>query len=152
MASVVKAQTDTPPELEYVMELRVTCDMSYAVGKTQHGERIVVPITGGTFEGPSIRGIVLNGGADYQLFDRENNRNELEAIYDIRTDDGVTIHIRNTGLWYKGAAADAGEYFMTSPRFEAPADSPYDWLNNAIFVCKPRGERGYISLKVWKVK
>ena len=149
MPLVINAQTATPPELEYVMELKVTCDKAYAVGKTQHGERIVIPITGGTFEGPAIKGVVLSGGADYQLFDRDNNRNELEAIYDIQTDDGVNIHIRNKGLWYKDAQ---GEYFMTAPKFEAPMDSKYNWLNNAIFICKPKGERGYISLKVWKVK
>ena len=137
------------PSMEYVMELRVTCDKSYTIGTTQHGERIVIPITGGTFEGPAIRGTVLPGGADYQLYDKANNRNELEAIYDIRTDDGVNIHIRNIGLWMMN---DGKEYFATSPKFEAPADSRYDWLNNAIFVCKPHGEKGYISLKVWKVE
>ena len=136
-------------ELEYVMELRVTCGKAYSVGKTQHGERIVIPITGGTFEGPAIKGVVLEGGADYQLFDRERNRNELEAIYCIRTDDGVSIHVRNTGIWRKDGE---GEYFITTPKFEAPMDSRYDWLNNAIFVCKPEGKDGYISLKVWMVK
>ena len=136
--------TNQAPSLEYVMELRVTCDKSYTIGTTQHGERIVIPITGGTFEGPAIRGTVLPGGADYQLYDKANNRNELEAIYDIRTDDGVNIHIRNIGLWMMN---DGKEYFATSPKFEAPADSRYDWLNNAIFVCKPHGEKG-----VWKVE
>ena len=144
-----KAQTADAPELEYTMELKVTCGNAYTVGSTQHGERIVIPITGGTFEGPAIKGTVLSGGADYQLFDKANGRNELEAIYCIRTDDGVNIHIRNVGIWCN---KDGHEYFMTAPKFEAPSDSRYDWLNKAIFVCKPHGEKGYISLKVWKVK
>ena len=131
------------------MELKVTCGTYFSAGQTQHGERIIVPITGGTFEGPDIRGIVLAGGADYQLFDRERNRTELEAIYCIRTDDGVNIHVRNCGIWQM---KDGVEYFMTAPKFEAPSDSRYNWLNDAIFVCKPHGEKGYISLKVWKVK
>lgn len=58
------------PELEFVMELRVTCDKAYSTGTNQHGERIVIPITGGTFEGPKIKGTVLPGGADYQLYDK----------------------------------------------------------------------------------
>ena len=148
IAAQVGDSIPAAPRLEYVMELKVTCGEPYAVGHTQHGDRIIIPITGGTFEGPHIRGTVLSGGADYQLFDSIKHRNELEAIYSIRTDDGVTIHIRNTGLWYQEAG---GEYFMTSPKFEAPADSRYDWLNNALFICKPQGKEGYISLPVWKV-
>lgn len=64
LASIIKAQK---PELEFVMELRVTCDKAFSAGTNQHGERIVIPITGGTFEGPHIKGSVLPGGADYQL-------------------------------------------------------------------------------------
>lgn len=137
------------PELDFVCELKVTVDKAYSVGKTAHGERVVIPITGGTFEGPLMKGIVLSGGADYQLVDKAKGRTELEAIYTIRTDDGVNIHVRNVGLWYKGKD---GIYFRTAPKFEAPSDSKYDWLNNAIFICVPEGKDGYISLKVWKVK
>ncbi|MDD4821698.1 MAG: DUF3237 domain-containing protein [Bacteroidales bacterium] len=147
---VCYAQQDhKAPKLEFAFELKVTCDKAYSVGKTSHGERVVIPITGGTFEGPSIKGTVLSGGADYQLVDKTKNRTELEAIYSIRTDDGVNIHVRNMGILYYGKD---GFYFRTAPKFEAPNDSKYDWLNNAIFICEPEGKDGYISLKVWMVK
>lgn len=136
------------PTLEYVCELKVTCDAGYSCGKTAHGERFIIPINGGTFEGPKMKGTVIPGGADYQLVDKERGRTELEAIYSIRTDDGVNIHIRNCGL----LVSKDGFYFRTAPKFEAPQDSKYDWLNNAIFVCVPEGKQGYISLKVWMVK
>lgn len=149
-ALVCHAQTSLhAPELEFVCELKVTCDKAYTVGKTAHGERVVIPITGGTFEGPLMKGIVLGGGADYQLVDHEKGRTELEAIYSIRTEDGVNIHIRNLGILFNGPN---GFYFRTAPKFEAPNDSKYDWLNNAIFVCVPEVKKEYISLKVWKVK
>ena len=139
---------EAAPELEYVCELKVTCDPAYTVGATAHGERVVIPINGGTFEGPKMKGTVLPGGADYQLVDKQRGRTELEAIYCIRTDDGVTIHIRNVGLLHN----IDGWYFRTAPKFEAPQDSKYDWLNNAIFVCVPAVLPEYISLKVWRVK
>ncbi len=139
---------DDAPQLEYVCELKVTCDAGYSCGMTQRGERFIIPINGGTFEGPEMKGTVLPGGADYQLVDKERGRTELEAIYSIRTDDGVNIHIRNCGL----LVSKGGFYFRTAPKFEAPSDSRYAWLNNAIFVCKPEGKQGYISLKVWMVK
>lgn len=143
--TMVHAQ-QSDPQLEYVLELKVTLGEAFGVGKTAHGDRFVIPITGGTFEGPEIKGTVLNGGADYQLINKELGRTELEAIYCIRTDDGVNIHVRNCGII-------AGDYFYCSPKFEAPADSKYAWLNNAIYVCRPSGfPKGAIMLKVWRVK
>lgn len=143
------AQTPVAPELEFAFEIKCKCDAGYSVGKTSRGERFIIPIIGGTFEGPNIKGIVLPGGADYQLQDREKGRTELEAIYSIQTDDGVNIHVRNCGVL---VASDGQFYFRTSPKFEAPNDSKYDWLNNAIFVCTPGFGDGYISLTMWKVK
>ena len=37
------------------------------IGRTPYGMRRRIPIIGGTFEGPRIRGRVLPGGADWQL-------------------------------------------------------------------------------------
>lgn len=148
--SPMQAQVSTEgPSLEYVCELCVTCDAAMTVGPTSHGTRVVIPITGGTFEGPRMRGTVVSGGADYQLVDRERGRTELEAIYNIRTDDGTLIHVRNRGLLCTGSE---GFYFRTVPHFEAPADSPYDWLNRSVFVCVPEVRPDCISLKVWRVK
>lgn len=151
----MKAQNDAP-QLEYVVELKVKCEGAYQVGQTSHGNRFVIPIVGGTFEGPQMKGIILPGGADYQLQDAEHGRTEVEAIYSIQTDDGVNIHIRNRGLIYTGTNENGNPqfYFRTSPQFEAPQDSKYSWLNNAIFVCQPNlnDPNGLICLKIWKVK
>ena len=150
-----KAQDETP-QLEFVVELKVKCEGAYQVGQTSHGNRFVIPIVGGTFEGPKMKGTILPGGADYQLQDNAHGRTELEAIYSIKTDDGGNIHIRNRGLICTGKDANGNPqfYFRTAPQFEAPMDSKYAWLNNAIFVCQPSmgGENGLICLKVWMVK
>ena len=152
----VRAQAPKGPVTEYVMTLNVKLGQAYGVGKTAKGNRFIVPITGGTFEGPNIKGEVLEGGADYQLQNMEAGRTEIEAIYCIRTDDGVTIHIRNCGLICSGKDADGKSsfYFRCAPKFEAPIDSKYAWLNNALFLCEPAmdGPQGSIKLNVWKVK
>ena len=144
------------PQLEFALQLKVTLGETYRVGETQHGERIVIPITGGTFEGPAIRGTIVNGGADYQLANKAQHRTELEAIYSIRTDDGVYIHIRNRGIIYDGKDAQGNPsfYFKAAPQFEAPAESRYAWLNNALFVCAPEFSDAFkgIILNVWRVK
>ena len=155
----LNAQSNVPtetPQLEFVMQLKVTLDKAYSVGETPHGKRTVIPITGGTFEGPLLKGTIINGGADYQLANREGNRTELEAIYSIKTDDGVYIHVRNRGIIYMGKDENGNPsfYFKAAPQFEAPSDSKYAWLNNSIYVCAPAPSmmQGGIALNVWKVK
>ena len=161
LASVLtaSAQVTEPkdtPQLEFALQLKVTLGESYDVGETQHGQRIVIPITGGTFEGPAIKGTIINGGADYQLANKSLGRTELEAIYSIKTDDGVYIHVRNRGIIWSGKDAQGNPsfYFKAAPQFEAPADSKYAWLNNALFVCAPDFTQEFkgIVLNVWKVK
>lgn len=151
------AEDDNAPQLAYALTLDVAIDGAYGVGKTSHGNRFIIPITGGTFhgvapDGSSFSGEVLAGGADYQLQQQDLGRTELQAIYSIRTSDGVSIHVRNEGII---VGEGPSTYFFTSPRFEAPADSKYAWLSNAIFVCRPdfgASKPGTICLKVWRVK
>jgi hypothetical protein len=154
----VKAQEFIAPQLEFTCELRVTIDPPLDLGNTARGERIIIPIKGGTFEGPKLKGVVLSGGADYQYSDKKNDRTEIEAIYTIKTDDNVLIHIRNVGLIYtspevkNNANFDFSKvYFRAAPKFEAPSNSKYDWLNNAIFICKAVPTKDYVSIQVWKV-
>ena len=111
------------PELEFALQLKVTLGEAFSIDNTQHGRRTVIPITGGTFEGPQLKGTIINGGADYQL--NAENRTELEAIYCIKTDDGIYIHVRNRGIIANGKDANGNPtfYFKAAPQFEAPADS-----------------------------
>ena len=154
----VSAQSYPPkdtPQLEFALQLKVTLGQAFSIENTQHGRRTVIPITGGTFEGPGIKGTIINGGADYQLANAQG-RTELEAIYCIKTDDGVYIHVRNRGIIAGGQDADGKPtfYFRAAPQFEAPADSKYGWLNNALFVCAPEFSQQFqgIVLNVWRVK
>ena len=151
-----KAQIPESLPMEFALQLRVTLGDAYSCGETQHGRRTIIPITGGTFEGPNIKGTIINGGADYQIANTAFNRTELEAIYCIKTDDGVNIHVRNRGIIYPGKDENGNPsfYFRCAPQFEAPADSKYAWLNNSLFLCAPGFAEGFkgIVLNVWRVK
>jgi hypothetical protein len=157
IAMSVGAQTYPPkdaPQLEFALQLKVTLGETYSIANTQHGRRTVIPITGGTFEGPLLKGTIVNGGADYQLANADG-RTEIEAIYSIKTDDGIYIHVRNRGIIAGGKDADGRPtfYFRAAPQFEAPADSKYGWLNNSLFVCAPEFSPQFqgIVLNVWRV-
>lgn len=154
-ANAQVSEPQNTPQLEFALQLKVTLGDAYSCGETQHGRRTIIPITGGTFEGPHIKGTILNGGADYQLANADN-RTELEAIYCIKTDDGVNIHVRNRGIIANGKDENGNPsfYFKCAPQFEAPADSKYAWLNNSLFLCQPDFAAGFkgIVLNVWRVK
>lgn len=138
--------TPAPLQTEFVYEAIVTIDAGVEVGATPTGTRRYIPITGGTFEGPRIRGTILPGGADWQT-SRADGVTEADALYSIRTDDGTVIIVRN-----RGVIVDGGAYMRTAPHFEAPA-GPHAWLNRAQFVGSVAGgpRPGTVIIRVFRV-
>ncbi len=125
----LSAETETPPplETEFVYEAIVSIDAPVEVGKTPLGQRRFIPITGGSFAGPKLKGEILPGGADWQL-SHPNGSTEVDALYAIRIKDGTVVIVRNTGL-----ISDQGAYMRTALRFEAP-EGTHDWLNQYQFA------------------
>ena len=66
------------PQLEFAFTATITLGIVQEMGVTPHGKRRVIPITGGTFAGPAIKGTVEPGGADWQIV-RADNVAELDA-------------------------------------------------------------------------
>jgi Protein of unknown function (DUF3237) len=119
------------PSLDFVYEEVVTLGPSQPVGETPQGKRNIVPITGGSFQGPRLKGKILPGGWDWQLAS-PGGCFTIHADYMIQTDDGVIINVRNAGTQCKSTAGDQGA-LLTSPVFEAPKGK-YDWLNGGVYV------------------
>ena len=124
------------PVLQFVYECRVTLSEIMDFGAATDGRRRIIPITGGSFEGPEIRGQVLGIGADWNLA-RSDGAGTVEAAYFLRTDDGVIIRVVNKGVGAGpyGEPTPEGErlFMFTNPVFEAPSGK-YDWLNRSMFV------------------
>jgi hypothetical protein len=149
------------PNLEFVCELKVQLKPAIVVGETPHGMRRIIPITGGSFEGPKMKGEILDGGADWQIV-RKDGVSELEAHYQIKTDDGFVIYIKNVGLRVatpeiaakiaKGEVVSPNDYYFRAvPKFDAPIGSKYEWMNNAIFICKGIRNPNGVVILIWKV-
>jgi hypothetical protein len=140
------------PKLEYVYAATVGIGPIEKVGDTVQGVQRIIPITGGTFEGPAIRGTVFAGGGDWNLA-RSDGSTAVEAYYFLRTDDGVVIKIVNRGVIPKpkGAGAPARPPF-TTPVFEAPKGK-YEWLNDGVYVgtITPKPGGGAVIIRVFKV-
>jgi hypothetical protein len=113
------------------------------VGRTPLGHRRVVRVTGGTFEGPRLRGTVRPGGGDWVL-ERGDGVRLLDVRITLRTDDGALIFAHYPGLVHggpgvmdrlgRGEAVDPSEYyFRTAPMFETAAER-YAWLNRVLAI------------------
>ncbi|MGH8260347.1 MAG: DUF3237 domain-containing protein [Steroidobacteraceae bacterium] len=148
------------PDLELAFEARATLAPPLVVGATPEGMRRVIPITGGVFSGPALRGAVLAGGADWQFL-RSDGVTVLEAQYLLRTDDDVLIQVTNRGLRHgpeeimrrlaAGEEVDpAAYYFRAAPSFSAPAGQ-YEWLNRSLFLCTGVRHASAVSLWMWRV-
>lgn len=148
------------PDLELAFEAQAMLAAPLVVGTTPQGARRVIPITGGTFSGAAMRGVILAGGADWQ-YQRPDGVTVLEAKYLLRTDDDVLIQVSNYGLRHgpedimrrvaAGESVDpSAYYFRASPSFSAPSGR-YEWLNRSIFVCSGVRHASAVSLWMYRV-
>ena len=126
-----------------LMTVRIAAAPPQKLGMGPHGNRIIVPVTGGDFDGPRLRGRILTGGGDWLLL-RSDDVLELDLRITLETDDHALIYMTFQGLRHgppdaiaalgRGEAVDpARYYFRTVPRFETSAER-YAFLNRIIAV------------------
>jgi hypothetical protein len=125
---------------EFLFEMKAYLDRDGAqpIDDTPNGSRYIVYVTGGSFEGPDLRGEILPGGGDW-VVRRPDGVGVLDVRITLRTDDDALIYMRYRGLSHNlpvrpGDVAESEErYFRTAPFFET-GDERYAWLNRIIAV------------------
>lgn len=142
------------PAFEVKMEVGAAQD----VGQTVKGMRKIIPILGGSFQGPALKGDILPGGADYQLV-RSDGVAEIEAHHTLKTQDGVLIYMMNRGYRHgprhiienlaKGIEVAPDQYyFRCTPTFEVE-QGKYDWLTKHIFVGSGERLKDHVLFKFY---
>jgi len=143
--------------LEYEFTYSVSLKEPLSVGAGPYGTRLVVEVTGGTFEGKRLNGKILTGGADWLLFGPDGwGRLDVRAQW--VTNEGAALYLSLLGLVEMNekvqqalggaAGTDYGDhYFRTTPRFET-GDSRFAWLNQTVFV----GEGCFLPGRVVRCK
>ncbi|MEO6340273.1 MAG: DUF3237 domain-containing protein [Caulobacteraceae bacterium] len=138
-----------PPTTRLAWEAVVDIAPVIDMGDSPLGKRRMIPITGGTFVGPRLRGKVLPGGADRQLV-RKDGVTLLNALYEMQTDDGAVITILNRVTIDPSAAPP---YTRSMVEVTAP-EGPHGWLNRRIFVgdlhAAPPGRKAVV-IRVYEV-
>ncbi|CAH0240094.1 DUF3237 domain-containing protein [Peribacillus sp. Bi134] len=146
--------------LKHIFTANIHVDDPIEVGDVGTGIRRIIPITGGTFSGPGIKGIVLPGGADYQMI-RYDGMTEALAHYTIQTEEGVLIYVVNKGYRHgpkeiidriiQGEEVPIGSYyFKTAPLFETGSEE-YAFLNRNIFVGEGIRRPSDVQMKFYQV-
>ena len=132
------------PALTRVYRLEATLGEPLELGDLAQGRRRIVPLTGGTFAGPELKGKLLPGSsADWQTLLPDGTA--LGDIrYTLQTDDGDLLYVKSRGVRHgspevlerlaRGEDVDASEYtFRTTTQIETAAPA-LDWLNKGIFI------------------
>src|SRR5437016_14040364 len=104
-----------------LLTLQVFVAPPQKLGSVPHGTRVIAPITGGTFEGPRLRGKVLPGGGDWTLL-RSDGVLELDLRITLETDDRALIYMTSQGLRHgppealaalaRGESGDPQRYYV----------------------------------------
>jgi hypothetical protein len=80
---------------EFLFDLTAEVGELISMGEAPLGERRLIEITGGSFEGPRLRGKVLSGN-DWQIARRDGVL-ELDARYVIKDERGGLVRVVSQG-------------------------------------------------------
>lgn len=134
--------------VEKVLSLHVELGESRCVGQTHEGLLTIIPIVGGSFEGPLLRGKVCPGGADWNTAVSETIAH-VHAMYWIETDDHVIISVENEG-YIDATRKDA--VIRTTPRFLCDCKSRYQFITKDTFAAELSGGLGNsVDITVYKL-
>jgi hypothetical protein len=157
-----KPETRFPLQSEFLMQLTADLDPAQVVGDTPQGDRRIIPVIGGSFSGPQLKGQVLvGGGGDWLLF-RKDGAAQLDVRTTLRTDDGVLIYVSYRGVSVipadvrqrimSGQDVDPAQYyFRTTPYFET-ASEKYSWLNKLVTVGVGKRTKTSVVYSIYAIK
>ena len=145
---------------EHLFDMYVNLQAAQPI-TTPVGTRMTFVTTGGTVDGPRLRGELLPGGGDWLLVGSDGvGRVDVRAT--IRTHDEVLIHYEARGIIRVPAdgldrlgAGDvlpfAETYVRTTPTFET-ADERYAWLSEIVAVGYNVLSPNHIDYRVYRLK
>ena len=148
----MSGQEIIPPVIgDYLFTVNFNVDpVLHGIAGGPFGNRRIGYVTGGTFEGPRMKGEVLPGGGNWSMggrLDDNTNSGTFDARVILKTDDGALIYMTYTGrtrvpddvaskLADKANvdSLDSTLYSLRiAPLFET-GDPRYYWLNGVLAV------------------
>jgi len=136
--------TPLPLRSEFLFRMSLSTGAPQNVGAGRNGELRIVPVTGGTVEGPKLRGEVLPGtAADWLRVDPDGTAH-MDVRLTVRSGAGHLVYVHYTGIRTgapdtlarlgRGEAVPPGDYyFRAAVRFETRA-AELGWVNRVFAV------------------
>lgn len=145
-------------KLDLLMTVHADLKPPVDVGQGPLGARRIFDVTGGTFEGPRLRGVLLASGADW-LRVGSDGVGRLDVRCTLRTDDDAHIYAHYPGIFDfssvleklgRGEPTEFGDaYFMTTPLYET-GDQRYAWLNRIVAIAEGRAGPNWVEYRVYQ--
>ena len=123
-ANITKLPT-VAPGFNFLYTMIVDCKVGLYRMPAPSGIRTAIPIVGGEFLGPRLKGRVLDLGADWGLTDPKTGIFSPDTRYQLQTYDGAWIYIRTSGSGQPSGETHLRVVFETG-------DSRYYWLNSVV--------------------
>lgn len=147
----------------HLFDIVIDLDPRLSIGDGPFGRRMFFGASGGTFDGPRLRGKVVPGGGDWALF-RPDGTMTLDVRLTLQTHDDALVQMTYGGRWVipSELQADMADpvkryqidptqyYFRTNPLFETGAKQ-YAWLNDIVCVGSGYLVEGAVAYKVSQV-
>ena len=149
------------PQLEFLFDVSLEIAPPIAIGENPHGNRVIVPVTGGSFEGPRLKGKILSGG-DWALV-RPDGVGELDVRETWQTEDGVLLYVTKRGYltsndprlairWMAGEQIPHEEYYFVVTQYVETSAAQYAWLQQVVAIGMGSLVPGGIGYQVFAVR
>jgi uncharacterized protein DUF3237 len=148
----VAAQSSAPAaeadklQSEFLFDIVLDTQPANTVGSVGVN-RIVVPVAGGTFDGPRLKGTVVGPSGDW-IVGRPDGSSVLDVRLVLQTDDAQKIYVTWRGISYTPPGGP--QYARILPLFETAA-AKYVWLNNVVAVGVHRPMPGKVAYRVYRI-
>ena len=132
------------PKFKHLFNIELLIGTIHDLGSTPVGERRIVQVKGGKFEGKRTNGIVLPDSAADWVITRNDRSVKLDVRLTLKTSDNALIFMKYEGLRHssedvsrklgRSEKVDSNDYYYrTVPFFETSAKA-YSWINNVVCV------------------
>jgi hypothetical protein len=131
---------------EFLLDLAIDAQSVNNVGSLGVN-RLIVPVAGGTFEGPSLKGTIVGPSGDW-IVGRPDGSLLLDVRLVLQTDDAEKIYMTWRGVSY--TPQGGAQYSRILPMFETGAKK-YVWLNNIVAVGVHKPLPGKVAYRVYRI-
>ena len=145
-SSPAPATADDKLQSEFLFDLVLEAQMPTNLA-TANGGRLIVPISGGTFNGPHLTGTIIPPSGDWVVQCPDGSR-LLDVRILLQTDDGQKIYMSWRGIAYTPPGGTLWARIV--PMFET-ASEKNAWLNNVVAVGVYRPDLGKIAYRVYRI-